>query len=147
MSPMMFRVFSLLAIALAAASAQVKARAETLSAADTLQIQAVVAAQLAALAQDDAERAFATATPQVRDQVGSAARFLSLVRSTYPMVYRNAGTTFLAPEEDNGQVVQVVQIRDHAQNAWVALFAVQRQQDQSWRIGSCLVAQAPGKAT
>lgn len=144
MTPTMFRFFSLVAIALAAFSAQVKARGAELSDADVRQVQAVVAAQLSALAQDDAQKAFATATPKVRAEVGDAERFLALVRQTYPMVYRTTSIGFQKAEMDQGQVVQVVDIRDGDDKAWLAIFAMERQPDNSWKIKACLVAEKPG---
>jgi hypothetical protein len=142
MSPMMFRFFSLVAIALAAFS--VKARAVELTDADVRQVQAVVAAQLSALAADDADTAFATATPKVRAEIGDAARFLALVRKTYPMVYRTTSVGFQKAEVDEGQVVQLVDIRDADDKAWLVVFAMERQGDRSWKIKACLVAEKPG---
>jgi hypothetical protein len=144
MRPMLFRYFGLLAIALAAFSAQVKARGAELTDADARQVQAVVAAQLQALAQDDAQKAFATATPRVRAEIGDADRFLELVRKTYPMVYRTTAIGFQKAEMDAGQVVQLVDIRDGDDKAWLAVFAMERQPDNSWKIKACLVAEKPG---
>ena len=62
---------------------------------DLERVRAVVSAQLQAFAEDDAEAAFAVASPSVRDAVGDSARFLDLVRGNYPMVYRPAGIGFL----------------------------------------------------
>ena len=141
MSPMFMRYFSVVVLALAALSLQAKARAGTLPENDAQQIQALIAAQLSAFAEDDADRAFETATPEVRKAIGSSARFLALVRVAYPMVYRPAQVSFLKPEEEEGQVLQLVEIRDDEDKSWLALFAMERQPDQSWRIGGCLVAE------
>ena len=42
-------------------------------------IQAVIVAQLAAFADDDADSAFQTATPAVREAIGASGLFLALV--------------------------------------------------------------------
>ncbi|MES2940691.1 MAG: DUF4864 domain-containing protein [Pseudomonadota bacterium] len=141
MNPIFLRYFSVVVLALAAVSLQLKARAGTLAENDAQQIQALIAAQLSAFAEDDADRAFETATPEVRKAIGSSARFLAMVRGAYPMVYRPAQVSFLKPEEEEGQVLQLVEIRDDDDKSWLALFAMERQPDQSWRIGGCLVAE------
>ena len=147
MSPFVMRLFTLVGIALMAASMQVKARAESLSPPDALQVRAVILAQLKAFSEDDAEAAFATATPQVREAVGEAGRFLAMVRGTYPMVYRPAGFGFLAPERDKDVVMQVVTIRDADDKTWLAMFALERQPDGTWRIGACFVAENDWRST
>jgi hypothetical protein len=141
MSPMIMRFLVLAAMAMATLSMQSRARAEALSDMDTLKVQAVVAAQLAALAIDDADKAFETATPTVREQVGTSTRFLALVRGHYPMVYRHAAATFMAPEVDGNTVIQQVRLRDAQDKIWLVLFAMEKQPDATWRIGSCLVAE------
>jgi len=126
---------------LALAFAGATACAGPLSASEVEQVQGVIAAQLAALAADDADRAFDTATPQVRKAIGSSGRFLALVRGAYPMVYRPASVIFQKPREENGGVVQLVEIRDADAKSWLALFALERQPDASWRIAGCLVVE------
>ena len=141
MSPLMFRIFSLVAIALAAVAAQVKARAAPLTEADVYQVQAVVVAQLRAFADDDADSAFATTTPMVRESIGEARRFLAMVRAVYPMVYRPVKASFHRPEQEKGQVFQVVEIIDDQEKSWTVMFALERQPDRSWRIGACAVTE------
>ncbi len=141
MNRIFLRYFSVVVLAVAALSLQMKARAGTLAENDAQQIQALIASQLSAFAEDDADRAFETAMPQVRKAIGSSVRFLAMVRGAYPMVYRPAQVSFLKPEEEAGQVLQLVEIRDDDDKSWLALFAMERQPDQSWRIGGCLVAE------
>jgi hypothetical protein len=147
MSPLFMRIFTLVGMALAAASMQMKARAETLTGAEVQQVQAVVMAQFKAFADDDAQAAFDTATPEVRKSVGDPGRFLALVRGSYPMVYHPAGFGFLAPEMDRNQVLQVVAIRDRDDRTWLALFSLERQPDNSWRISGCAVAENDWRTT
>ena len=140
MNPLFNRFSVVIVIALAAASLQVKARAAELTAAEVHQVQAVIAAQLKAFADDDADSAFATATPQVRQAIGDSSRFLALVRGHYPMVYRPVAFGFLQPKENEGQVLQTVTLRDHENNTWLAVFSLERQPDRTWRISGCSVA-------
>ena len=107
-------------------------------------VRAVVEAQLAALARDDAATAFSLAAPNVRASVGTASRFMDMVRKSYPAIYRPTSTAFLKPEEHHGQVIQRLQLMDDNGNAWLALYSVQRQKDKTWRITGCQVI--PNKA-
>jgi hypothetical protein len=147
MSPMMIRFFTLVGIALAAASMNLKARAAVLDDPDVAQVRQVIIAQLKAFSEDDAEGAFAVATPSVREAVGNSDRFLALVRGNYPMVYRPAGFGFLPPEKEAGQVLQIVSIRDNDGKVWLALFSLEQQPDMSWRIGGCIVAENDWRST
>jgi hypothetical protein len=147
MSPLVMRIFTLVGMALAAASMQMKARADTLSTPEVQQVQAVVRAQLKAFSEEDADGALAVATPEVRKSVGDATRFLALVRGNYPMVYHPAGFAFLQPQADKDQVLQAVALRDADDKTWIALFTLQRQPDNSWRIGACIVAENDWRST
>src|SRR4051812_35887934 len=99
MNPLLTRFFFVIAIALAA-SAAMKAQAGPLPEADAKEVRNVIVAQLEAFAEDDADRAFQTATPAVREAIGSSGRFLAMVRGAYPMVYRPNTVTFHKPSED-----------------------------------------------
>jgi hypothetical protein len=147
MSPLVMRIFTLVGMALAAASMQMKARADTLTGPEVQQVQAVVTAQLKAFSHEDAEAAFAAATPEVRKSVRDPGRFLALVRGNYPMVYHPAGFAFLQPQVDKDQVLQAVALRDADDKTWLALFTLERQPDQSWRIGACIVAENDWRST
>ena len=71
-----------LAIGVAAFFMLTPAQAALLTPAEEISIRAVVEGQLAALAKDDAVKAFSFAAPNVRQSVGTAPRFLALVRSS-----------------------------------------------------------------
>lgn len=145
-----FRNFSGFRIArptfwLAAAALMLSSPAMALSDADEKGVRAVVQAQLAALARDDAAAAYAFAAPNVREQVKSAAQFMAMVRSSYPAIYRPASTAFLKAEAHHGQVIQRVQLTDEGGSAWLALYSLQRQKDKSWRITGCQVIPNQGR--
>ncbi|WBY00967.1 DUF4864 domain-containing protein [Ramlibacter tataouinensis] len=135
------RILMLLAVAWAAAGLHLRAAAEPLPEPEAQKVREVIVAQLSALALDDADKAFETATPEVRAAIGTPTRFLALVRAAYPMVYRPASVSFHRPEQEDGGVLQMVEIRDDDDKAWLALFALERQPDQSWRISGCVVAE------
>lgn len=123
----------------------VNAQADTLTPADEKIIRAVVNGQLAALAKDDAKKAFSYAAPSVREAVGSAADFLTMVRRDYPVVYRPASVAFLKPERKDDEVVQRVQMTDASGNAWLAIYSLHQQKNKSWRITGCAVVENKGR--
>ena len=132
-------------LAAAAATFLLAGPAIALTNADEEGVRTVVQAQLAALARDDAAGAYAFAAPSVRESVKSAAQFMAMVRRNYPAIYRPASTAFLKPEDHHGQVIQRVQLVDESGSAWLALYSLQRQKDQSWRITGCQVIPNKGR--
>ena len=139
--------FAALALLLAFQATGVSAHAESLNPVDEKSIRAAVEGQLAAFAKDDATRAFSFAAPNVRKAVGSAASFMSMVRSDYPVVYRPASVAFLKPEMIQGELIQSVQMTDAGGRVWLALYQMQRQSDRSWRINGCQVVASRDRVT
>ncbi|HKX43461.1 MAG TPA: DUF4864 domain-containing protein [Burkholderiaceae bacterium] len=123
------------------------AQAADVPAADAKAVRAVIEAQLAALAVDDAKRAFSYATPALRRQFGSPENFIEMVRVGYPVVYRHASVAFLKPQRLGGELVQGVHLSDENGTLWLALYRLQRQKDKSWRISGCQLVQAEGRVT
>ena len=96
----------------------------------------------------DAERAFSYAAPAIRAQFGDAQRFMAMVAGSYPMVIRPASTVFFQPTLDaDGDVLQVVQLRDTAGKLWRASYLLARQPGNAWRIAGCVVAPDTGAGT
>ena len=108
-----------------------------ISAADASEIRAVIHRQIDAFRRDDAQGAFALASPGVREAFGSPERFLEVVRASYRAVYRPASVAFLDLVVIDGEVVQQLQVTDRAGAVWVAFYAMQRQRDGSWRTNGC----------
>ena len=115
------------------------AQASPFTPADEKSVRAAVEGQLAALARDDASKAFSFAAPNVRDAVGTAPRFLAMVRKNYPMIYRPESAAFLKPEGRDDHVIQRVQMLDAEDNTWLAIYSLQRQKDKAWRITGCKI--------
>lgn len=145
MKPMFFRFLALMTVAVALTGVHRSALAQTPQDTDAQQVQAVVAQQFSAFAMDDADRAFETATPSVRETFGNAGVFLAVIRGMYPMVYQAASVTFHKPLTEDGTAVQLVEIRNPERGggakSWLAVFALERQPDDSWRISNCVVAE------
>jgi Domain of unknown function (DUF4864) len=111
---------------------------------DARAVREVIEAQLDAFRRDDAERAFSLATPGIRATFGSAERFMEMVRTSYPAVYRPKSVDFGAPVFVHGEVVQPVGLTDAEGRAWMALYPMQRQPDGSWRTNGCQLARVAG---
>ncbi|MCW5649559.1 MAG: DUF4864 domain-containing protein [Ramlibacter sp.] len=132
-------VLSLLAAGLGAA-APPPASAGPVAPADMKAVRAVVQGQLDAFATRDAEKAFSYAAPNVRERLGSAERFMAMVRNGYPVVYDPAHVAFLVPERlDDGTVVQRLQMTDARGTPWLATYTLQQQKDKAWLITGCEV--------
>ncbi len=114
------------------------ARAAALDEGDARAVRAVVEAQLAAFAANDAERAFSYATPAIRDRFGDAETFMAMVRAGYPMVLRPAAVAFFVPTRVDDRVLQKVRLRDNAGRRWLASYQFERL-DGAWRINGCVV--------
>jgi hypothetical protein len=140
----MARLLAALCLALAF-GASLPASAQAVSSEEARSVRAVVGAQLEAFASDDAKRAFSYAAPAIREMFGTPERFLAMVRTGYPVVYRGTGATFLIPLRVDGQLYQGVHLTDAAGVLWLATYRLERQTDGSWRIAGCDVQPASGK--
>ena len=129
----------LLAIASIPCIAQATRPAE-ISTGEGRAVQAVVAAQLKALAAGDSAAAFSYAAPSIRQQFGDAETFMEMVRRSYPMLIRPESVSFFRPEAGDGGVTQDVHFRDREGKLWRARYVLQKEPDKRWRIGGCVVA-------
>ena len=125
----------------------VAAQPQTVSAADMRTARAVVQAQLDAFAADDAPRAFSFAAPGLRQVFGNADRFMAMVRMSYPVVYRPASVAFLVPEWFDRELIQGVHFTDGQGGLWLAIYRLQRQRDNSWRINGCELVESHSRTT
>ena len=139
------RLAWLMPAALAVLLAALPLHAGAFTAAQETSVRAVVEAQLAALAKDDAVKAFSFAAPNVRQAVGSAAAFLAMVQRGYPVIYRPASLAFLKPEGKDDQAIQRVQMVDASGDAWLAIYSLQLQKDRTWRITGCNLVPNKGR--
>ena len=115
--------------------------------ADAKAVRALIEAQLAAFASDDADKAFALAAPAIQTLFINADRFLAMVRESYPVVYRPASVSFLQPERVDGKLIQRVQMADSAGAPWIVVYELQQQADRSWRIAACVAMRGGGRST
>jgi Domain of unknown function (DUF4864) len=122
------------------------AGAAVLAERDARAVRAVIEAQLAAFAADDAERAYSYASAAIRAQFPDAAAFMAMVRGGYPMVVRPASVTFFQARSGDGVVLQDVQMRDNAGRLWRATYQLAQQAGDGWRINGCEVVADSGKS-
>ena len=108
---------------------------------DLADIRGVIHRQIDAFRRDDAQGAFALASPGVQRAFGTPERFLDTVRMAYRAVYRPSAVSFLELVVIGGEVVQPVQVTDRSGAVWVAYYAMQRQKDGSWRTSGCHLVQ------
>ena len=108
---------------------------------DVSEIRAVIHRQIDAFRRDDAQSAFALASPGLQEAYGSAQRFLETVRMAYRAVYRPTSVSFLELILMGSEVVQPVQVTDRSGGVWVAYYAMQRQPDGAWRTNGCHLVQ------
>lgn len=115
----------------------------SIDAADAAAMRAVIEAQLAAFEQNDAERAFAFASPNIRHSFETPSGFLNMVQQGYPVVYRPQTVRFLPPRLVDDQPIQVVEMSDRDGMVWMAIYRLQKQPDGTWLIDGC--ALVPGR--
>src|SRR5581483_6944289 len=106
-----------LAIPLAPAAAAPETR---VTAADVAEIHAVINRQIDAFRHDDAQGAFALASPAVQRTFRTPQKFLDVVRMAYRAVYRPAAVAFLDLLILGDEVVQQVQVTDRGGMVWLA---------------------------
>ncbi|NEX60499.1 DUF4864 domain-containing protein [Noviherbaspirillum galbum] len=110
---------------------------DAITTADAIAIHEVVESQLEAFANDDANSAFELATPEKRMILGSADRFLRLIKEQYNPIYRYRNTIFMRPEVIEGEPIQIVRVTDSEGKVWVAVFWMQQEDDSSWKVDGC----------
>ena len=142
MCKLLLKIVLLLSLSLMAGAS---ALAAPVSEQDTRDVQQVVKAQLDAFAADDAEQAFSYATDDLRAQFGTAAQFIRMVRGAYPVVYRPSAVVFLKPDAADAAIVQPVHMTDPSGATWLAVYRLQRQSDNRWRIAACVLVPHAGK--
>jgi Domain of unknown function (DUF4864) len=109
---------------------------------DQTEIKAVVQQQLYAIERSDADAAFFYASPAIQEVFGTSARFLFMVRRGYSSLYRPRMTEFLEPTVIDGNTVQPVRLVSDDGTVEVALFEMQRQEDNQWKVNGCDITES-----
>ena len=115
------------------------AAADELSQADRQQFQDIISSQIEAFQADDGAGAYAFAAPRVKRIFPTADVFMTMVRQGYQPVYRPQSVKFGEVNRDLGAPTQHVHLIGPKGQAWTALYAMQRQDDGSWRIAAVVL--------
>ena len=99
------------------------------------EIRRVIETQLDAFRRDDGETAFAQASPEVRARIGTAGKFMAMVRRAYAPVYRPREYDFQPAFALPDRTAQPVRFIGPDGNAVIGIYYMERQADGSWRIG------------
>lgn len=141
-------IFALVVVpGLGATAAWAQRPATEVGATDRDSIRRVIGDQMAAFRRDDAAAAFGYAAPDIRDQFGSAERFMAMVREGYQPVYRPSEVRFGALVWFDGRLTQLVDVVGPDGVPRTAMYFMAHQPDGSWLIGGCMLAVAQGATT
>jgi hypothetical protein len=128
-----------------AATAGAQSPGGGLAPADVQAVHKVIQGQIEAFRRDDAEAAFALASPAIQARFGTAANFLGMVRAGYQAVYRPRQYRFLDITPAYGEFVQKVLVTGPDGRAVMAIYPMIKLKDGSWRTDGC--ALVPLEAT
>jgi len=122
------------------------ATAEDLTDGDKQAFQEIITNQIAAFRIDNADAAFAFASPRIQQLFGDPQVFISMVRKSYSPVYRPQFFEFGEAALKQGQPTQVVKILGPKGTPWAALYTFEKQGDGSWRISGVFLLKQDGAA-
>jgi hypothetical protein len=118
-----------------------------LSKSDREKIQHVITLQLRAFERNDEAIAFSYATADTRRVFGTPRQFMDMVRLGYALLLKHSSREFLEAANVNGLTVQPVKFLTTDGDIVVALYTMERQADNEWRIGGCELAPKSLQAT
>jgi len=114
---------------------------------DVANIRNIILRQLNAFRDDDAEKAFSYAAPEIRRIFKTPEMFLHMVRKSYQSVYRPQSFAFKTIKRIDGNIVQPLAVVGPSGVSETALYIMEQHPDGSWKIGACIMAREPGKDT
>ena len=117
----------------------VKAQQMTANDTDRNAIRAVIKQQLQAFQRDNAEEAFAFASPEIRAKFGTANHFFQAVKTGYAAVYRPRSVVFEELVMMEGIPTQEVILLAPDGDLVKALYLMEKQPDSTWKISGCLL--------
>ena len=114
--------------------------------ATALAIREVIANQLAAFQRDDGTEAFSYASPDIQNAFGTVDKFMAMVRSGYPAVYRPVAYEFDALLNYRGSPIQLVTFVGQDGKVMIARYWMEQQSDGAWKIDGVELREGPGAA-
>lgn len=136
------RLLRPLLLILALATVAGGARAQELPAGDRAAIRDVIGRQLDAFKRDDGPGAFAFASPGIQGQFGTPEVFLDMVRRAYPAVHRPRSVEFSELLQEDGRIVQQVELVGQDGRPQLALYEMERDPAGGWRIAGCTLVRS-----
>ena len=109
-------------------------------------IKAMISEQLDALKAGDGGKAFAYASPGIRQQFGNAGTFLDMVRTSYGALIAARYSEFLEGAVIDGRVIQPLRLIGPDNSVLVALYTMERQPAGGWKIAGCVLAPSTVRA-
>lgn len=109
-------------------------------------IRSVIQQQLEAFQQDDAEGAFAFASPAIQAQFGTPETFMQMVKTGYVPVYRPRAVIFAALTTVEDMPAQTVMLMSENEELVQAVYLMQQQPNGNWRIHGCFLTPVSGRA-
>ena len=110
---------------------------------DSYAVRVAIERQLAALRQDDAQRAFAEAAPQLREQFTDSAAFLRMMQEQFPVIAQATVADFDDLRDTSYGPVQLLKLIDRRGEPWLAFFIMQRGGDGIWRVANVVTVRLP----
>lgn len=102
-------------------------------------IATIIRRQIAAFKRDDGATAFSFADKTIQQLFVSPARFMRMVSSGYPMIYRAASLEFGPLDQQSAdRALQPIGIGDDQGRLWLAIYSMIRR-DGQWRIAGVQV--------
>ncbi len=120
--------------------------AEDLTDSDKQAFQKIISSQIAAFRVDNADAAFAFASPRIQQIFRDPQVFITMVKQSYFPVYRPKSFEFGQAELKHGQPTQIVKILGPNGVPWAALYTFEKQGDGSWRISGVYLLKQEGAA-
>ncbi len=139
-------LFLAVAFVLTASFSALKAEEAPVPTSDQTAIRSVIEAQLEAFQRDDGQTAFSYASPTIKQIFGTPERFMSMVRSGYPAVYRPQATEFRKLHQEGPTLVQEIRFVGPDGQAVIALYSLVKQPDGNWLIDGVVIIPAPEQA-
>jgi Domain of unknown function (DUF4864) len=136
--------FPFIVLALFCLALPVSISAEEISKDDEKTFKEIISSQISAFQADNADAAFAFATPKLQEIFKSPENFISMVQQGYAPVYRPKSFEFGPAKLKDGQPTQAVSIIGPAGTLWAALYTFERQPNGSWRISGVYLVKQPG---
>ncbi|MBW4659540.1 MAG: DUF4864 domain-containing protein [Drouetiella hepatica Uher 2000/2452] len=117
----------------------------SLTSSDRNTIRFLIESQLQAFQHNDAEASFSLASPSIQEQFGTPEVFLAMVKTAYPSVYRPRSVVFEDMTMVQGLPAQKVMLMSAEGELVRAVYLMQQQRDQTWRIHGCFLIPVGGK--